>query len=50
MEALRIDVFRLIKDVSWKIHPILRDTNPKDVHIPISDIAPYWGTGFLIIY
>jgi predicted metal-binding protein len=31
MEALGINVFRLVKDVGWKIYPILRDSNPKDV-------------------
>jgi len=31
MEALGINVFRLVKGVGWKIYPILRDSNPKDV-------------------
>jgi predicted metal-binding protein len=31
MEALGINVFRLVKDVGWKIYPILRDSNPEDV-------------------
>jgi len=31
MEALGINVFRLVKDVGWKIYPILRNSNPKDV-------------------
>jgi predicted metal-binding protein len=31
MEALGINVFRLVKDVGWKIYPILRHSNPKDV-------------------
>jgi len=31
MEALGINVFRLVKDVGWKIYPILRNSNPEDV-------------------
>lgn len=31
MEALGINVFRLAKDVGWKIYPILRDSDPKDI-------------------
>jgi len=31
MEARGINVFRLVKDVGWKIYPILRDSDPKDI-------------------
>jgi len=31
MEALGVNVFRLVKDVGWKIYPILKSTNPEDV-------------------
>jgi len=31
MEALGINVFRLVKDVGWEIHTILRDSDPKDI-------------------
>jgi predicted metal-binding protein len=31
MEALGINVFRLVKNVGWKIYPILRDSNPEEV-------------------
>ena len=31
MEALGINVFRLVKDVGWEIHTILRDSDPNDI-------------------
>jgi predicted metal-binding protein len=31
MEALGINVFRLVKKVGWKIHPIIRISNPSEV-------------------
>lgn len=31
MEALGVNVFRLAKDVGWKIYPILRNSNPEDI-------------------
>ena len=31
MEALGINVFQLVKEVGWEIHPILRDSDPKEV-------------------
>ena len=30
MEALGINVFQLAKDLGWEIHPLLRDSDPKD--------------------
>ncbi|MBW2615325.1 MAG: DUF2284 domain-containing protein [Deltaproteobacteria bacterium] len=31
MEALGINVFRLVKDVGWEIHAILRKSDPNDI-------------------
>ncbi len=31
MEALGINVFRLVKALGWEIYPILKESNPKDI-------------------